>query len=98
MLEAQIQGDRPGTYGACAELRGADRPIAFARRRSPTWRRARTRWRCRSAVKMIQQSGLDGPYRVRNVRLKQVDTRPAHEPAPIAELPPTAPYRAAELR
>lgn len=43
---------------------------------------------------IINSSSVDGPYVVRNVRLKQVDTHPAHEADPIAQLPPTPSWEA----
>jgi hypothetical protein len=97
-VEAVIE--RPGTYFAYAELwggAGGDRPIAFARERLVGVERGTRQLLLLFGGKIVKESGVDGPYVVRNLRFQQVDTHPAHEAEPVAALPPTAAYRAQDF-
>ena len=89
--------ERPGTYWAYAELWGGsdgDRPIAFARERLTNLAAGRHTLALRFGGRIVRDSGVDGPYVVRNVQFKQVDTHPPHEAEPQAALPATPPWRA----
>jgi hypothetical protein len=91
--------ERPGTYWAYAELWGGadgDRPIAFARERLASLRRGRHAFTLRFGGLIVRDSGVDGPYRVRNLQLKQVDTHPPHEGEPES-LPATPAWRASDF-
>jgi hypothetical protein len=94
VVRAPLQVGRAGTYHLYAELwGGADgtgqEPVAFARERlvgvSPGARTVELRF----GGAIIADSHVDGPYIVRNLRLQQVDTHPAHEADPVPALPPT---------
>jgi hypothetical protein len=92
--------ERPGTYFVYAELwggPGGDRPIAFARERLTGLERGTRQLSLLFGGKIVKDSGVDGPYVVRNLRFQQVDTHPAHEADPVAALPPTPPYRARDF-
>jgi hypothetical protein len=96
--------ERAGTYWAYAELWGrgesgeaAERPVAFARERLPNLPAGKHTVRLLFGGLVIRDSGVDGPYVVRNLRFQQVDTHPAHESPPRAALPPTPGWRAAEF-
>ncbi|MFO0559010.1 MAG: hypothetical protein U0269_13430 [Polyangiales bacterium] len=99
-VRADVEITRPGTYWAYAELWGGDagrRPIAFARdrfERLPVGRRA---IELTFGGLIIRDSNVDGPYTVRNIRLMQVDAVPPQEAEPIADLPPTPPWRASDF-
>jgi hypothetical protein len=103
-VEAVIQ--RAGSYWAYAELWGEggtgdasdDRPVAFARERLPNLSAGRHPVKLLFGGLVIRDSGVDGPYVVRNVRFSQVDTHPPHEATAGDSLPPTPPWRAAEFR
>jgi hypothetical protein len=93
--------DRPGTYWAYAELWGGaegERPIAFARERLPNLRAGRHPVQLRFGGLIVRDSGVDGPYLVRNIQFKQVDTHPPHEADPVAALPATPPWPATDFR
>jgi hypothetical protein len=93
--------DRPGTYWAYAELWGGssgDRPIAFARERLPDLHAGRHAVTLRFGGLIVRDSGIDGPYLVRNIQFKQVDTHPPHEADPQPALPATPPWRATDFQ
>jgi hypothetical protein len=96
--------ERPGTYWAYAELWGqgnsgaGEQPVAFARERLPNLPAGRHPVRLLFGGLVIRDSGVDGPYVVRNLRFQQVDTHPPHESPPRAALPPTPGWKAAEFR
>jgi hypothetical protein len=87
---------RAGTYFVYAELWGgpgrAELPVAFARERLAGLTPGEQMLELRFGGRIIHDSAINGPYVVRNLRLQQVDTHPAHEDDPIAELPPSADY------
>jgi hypothetical protein len=102
VVRAPLQIDRAGTYFLYAELWGGSdgagrQPVAFARDRlvdvSPGPRTAELRF----GGAIVADSHVDGPYVVRNLRLQQVDTHPAHEGDPVAALPPTPAWPAREF-
>jgi hypothetical protein len=99
-LAVTLVVDRPGTYFATAELWGgpeAGSPIAFARERLEKLTPGVHHVTLLFGGQIVRDSGIDGPYAVRNVRLLQVDTIPPHESEPIAVLPATYDYRARDF-
>jgi hypothetical protein len=99
VIDTEMVIERPGTYWAYAELWGGpegDRPVAFARERLPNLSRGRHPIALRFGGLIIRDSGVDGPYRVRNLQLKQVDTHPPHESEPET-LPATPAWRATDF-
>jgi hypothetical protein len=107
VVTTQAVIERPGTYWAYAELWGqgpgaggetAERPVAFARERLPNLSAGKHPVRLLFGGLVIRDSGVDGPYVVRNLRFQQVDTHPAHESPPRAALPPTPAWKAAEFQ
>jgi hypothetical protein len=93
--------ERPGSYWAYAELwggAGGERPIAFARERLAELPAGRHTLTLRFGGLIVRDSGVDGPYVVRNLQFKQVDTHPPHEAEPQAALPATPPWRASDFR
>ena len=98
LVPARIEA--PGTYWMYAELwggAGGDRPIAFARdrfERLPPGARTLT---LSFGGAVIRDSAIDGPYLVRNLRFQQVDAFPPQEAEPIAQLGPSAAFRAADF-
>jgi hypothetical protein len=89
--------EEKGAYFVMAELWGGQdgiTPIAFGRERLgdvPTGDRKTT---LLFGGQVIRDSGVDGPYVVRNVTLSRVSTLPPHQAEPIASLPSTPPFRA----
>jgi hypothetical protein len=110
VVTTQAVIDRPGSYWAYAELWGAgqpgdraaegqpERPVAFARVRLPNLPAGRHPVRLLFGGLVIRDSGVDGPYVVRNLRFQQVDTHPAHEAPPRDALPPTPAWKAGDFR
>ena len=98
LVRLQAKLERPGTYFVYAELWGGQdgagqQAIAFARERLSGVSAGDRAIELRFGGAIVRDSGIDGPYVVRNLRLQQVDTHPAHEVEPIAALPPTPPWR-----
>ncbi len=92
--------DRPGTYWMYAELWGGEdgtRPIAFARQRFEGMAAGARPLTISFGGAIIRQSGIDGPYLVRNIRFQQVDSCPPREQEPIASLAPTQAWRATDF-
>jgi hypothetical protein len=101
VLSLTASVSRAGSYFVYAELWGgkdAAEPIAFARDRLPALGGGQQRLSLRFGGRILHDAGVDGPYVVRNVRLQQVDTHPAHEADPIAQLPVTPAWRADSFR
>lgn len=99
-LDVTVEVQRAGNYFASAELWGgaaADQPIAFARQRLERVGEGAQRISLLFGGKVIRDSGVDGPYVVRNVQLLSVDTVPPHQSEPIAELDPTPAWRATDF-
>ena len=98
-VNTQAVIERPGTYFAYAELWGSASGDAPSPSRAAPFRRGACTRQLRLLFggKIIRESGVDGPYVVRNLRFQQVDTHPAHEAEPVAALPPTAAYRAQDF-
>jgi len=91
-MRMEVTIDRPGTYWAYAELWGGPdgaQAIAFARERLERMPAGRHSLELRFGGAILRDREIPGPYVVRNLRLKQVDTHPPHEASPISELPPT---------
>ena len=96
-LHVELLIERPGTYFVYAELwggAGGETAIAFARERLPGLPAGRQSLSLLFGGRNLKERDVDGPYVVRNVRLQQVDTHPAHEADPLPALPPTGPYPA----
>jgi hypothetical protein len=94
VLRAPIAVERAGTYYVYAELwGGADgngqQAIAFARDRLVGVAAGPRTIELRFGGAIIADAHVDGPYVVRNLRLQQVDTHPAHEADPVRALPAT---------
>lgn len=97
VVEVPVQVDRPGAYFGFAELWGgadATTPVAFARDRVELAEPGPATFTFLFGGAVIQASGVDGPYMVRNVRWMQVDSIPPHEQAPIEELLTTPDWQA----
>jgi hypothetical protein len=89
--------DRPGTYWMYAELWGGvdgTRPIAFARERFERLPSGARTLSISFGGAIIRDTGVDGPYVVRNLRFQQVNAFPPQEQEPIWSLPPTLAFRA----
>jgi hypothetical protein len=100
VLEVPASLDRAGTYWMYAELWGGRDfaiPIAFARDRFERLPEGDRSLSISFGGAVLRDSGLDGPYLIRNLRFQQVDAFPPQEAEPIAQLPPTAAFRAAEF-
>jgi hypothetical protein len=102
-LRLQITADvkRAGTYFLYAELWGGkdgQQPIAFARDRLSGVDEGQRPVELRFGGRILREAGIDGPYVVRNLRLQQVDTHPAHEADPIRALPPSPAWPASSFR
>lgn len=96
-LDVQLRVERPGTYFVSAELWGGPTgalPIAFARERLERLTPGIRHVTLMFGGKIIRDSGIDGPYVVRNVQLMQVDAVPPHESEPIDALPSTRAFDA----
>jgi hypothetical protein len=92
--------ENPGMYWMYAELWGGPdgmRAIAFGRERFERLTAGRVELSLFFGGAIIRDSARDGPYVVRNLRFQQVDAFPPQEQEPVAALPPTPPYRAAEF-
>lgn len=92
--------DAAGTYWMYAELWGGEdgaRPIAFARERFERLPSGPRTLSIYFGGAVIKDSGIDGPYVVRNLRFQQVDAFPPQEQEPVWSLPPTAAFRAGEF-
>ena len=99
-LRAKLKADREGTYFVSAELWGdsdGNKPIAFARERIGHLTAGDHDLNLLFGGQVIRDSGIDGPYVVRNVRLLQVDSLPPHEAVTIDVLPKTRDYRAQDF-
>jgi hypothetical protein len=86
VLTADLKIERAGTYWAYAELwggTGEPRPIAFARERLERLERGPHRVELLFGGQILREAGVDAPYTLRNLRLKQVDTHPAQEGEPL---------------
>jgi hypothetical protein len=97
-IEAEIT--RPGTYWMHAELWGGsngDVPIAFGVDRLEHVRAGHLKHTLLFGGAIIRDRKIDGPFKVRNIRLNQVDTLPPHESDPIDELAPTPAWLAADF-
>jgi hypothetical protein len=91
-LALTFSTDSAGSYFASAELWGgpdADRPIAFARQQLGRLAPGEQKVTLMFGGQVIHDSGIDGPYTVRNVQLLKVDSVPPHAAEPIAALPAT---------
>ncbi len=100
VLEISAGIDRPGTYWMYAELWGGEKfntPIAFGRDRFERLPAGDRLLSIFFGGAMVRDSGLDGPYLIRNLRFQQVDAFPPQEAEPIVQLPPTAAFRATEF-
>ncbi len=100
VLEVPASIDRPGTYWMYAELwggKGFASPIAFARDRFERLPAGDRPLSIFFGGAVVRDRGLDGPYLVRNLRFQQVDAFPPQEQEPIAQLLPTAAFRAGEF-
>ena len=100
VLEVPASIDRPGTYWMYAELWGGAgfaSPIAFARDRFEGLPAGDRPLSIFFGGAVLRARGLDGPYLVRNLRFDQVDAFPPQEEEPIAQLPPTAAFRARDF-
>jgi hypothetical protein len=80
-----------------AAVKAGDRPVAFARERLPNLTAGRHEITLLFGGQIIHDSGVDGPYVVRNLRWQQVDTHPPHEDSPTESLPATAAWKASEF-
>ncbi len=101
VVETTALIERPGSYWAYAELWGGsdgDRPIAFARERLVDLGAGHHPLTLRFGGLIVRDSGVDGPYVVRNLQFKQVDTHPPHEAEPQAALPVTPPWRSTDFQ
>jgi hypothetical protein len=90
----------PGTYWMYAELWGGPegtRPIAFARERFEGMPAGASMPTLLFGGAIIRDSGLDGPYVIRNLRFQQVDAFPPQEQEPVPALPATPAYRASDF-
>lgn len=100
VLQLDVDVERAGAYWAYAELWGSasgDEPIAFGRQRFDRLEAGRQRVELLFGGQIIRDSGIDGPYTVRNLKLMQVDTLPPHEQDPILELAPTPGWRSTDF-
>ena len=96
LIPAQI--DQPGNYWMYAELWGGpagSRPIAFARDRFEHLPAGARTLSISFGGAVLHDSGIDGPYLVRNLRFQQVDAFPPQEQEPVPQLPPTQAFLAA---
>jgi hypothetical protein len=99
-LEVTVQIQKAGNYFATAELWGGAegaRPIAFARQRLERAAEGAQRIKLLFGGKVIRDSGVDGPYVVRNVQLLSVDSIPPNQSEPVAELDPTPAWHASDF-
>lgn len=94
VLTVQIQVTRPGSYWTGAELWAGDKPVAQAQLRLGTLEPGTYPISLLFGGEVLRDSHRDGPYTVRNVRLRQIDSVPPQEADPVAALPATPSYRA----
>ena len=101
VLRVDAQVERAGTYYVYAELWGGrgdgQQAIAFARDRLTGVPAGVRSIELRFGGRILAGAHVDGPYTVRNLRLQQVDTHPAHEADPIAALPATPAWPSARF-
>lgn len=92
--------ERPGAYFGLAELWGGPdgaQPVAFGRDRGEYAEPGEQVFTFLFGGAVIRQSGVDGPYVVRNVRFMQVDTIPPHQQSPTEELLTTPGWQSSEF-
>jgi hypothetical protein len=97
VMRIEAQFDRAGTYFVYAELWGGGdgtagsgtEAIAFARDRLAHVEPGARTLELRFDGAVLADAHVNGPYMIRNLRLQQVDTHPAHESDPVRALPPT---------
>jgi hypothetical protein len=85
VVTVPMQVDRAGTYYGYAELWGGGdgtTPVAFGSDRVQVTTPGEADFTFLFGGAVIQSSGIDGPYVVRNMRFMQVDSIPPHEQRP----------------
>ena len=97
-LSVKAAVTRSGRYWAGAELWAGERPIALAQLRLGTLEPGTHSIVLLFGGQVIRDRAVDGPYTVRNVRLRRIDTTPPHEAPAIAVAGQTPPYRYTEFQ
>lgn len=98
-LGFDVEVRRPGDFHAYAELWSPARGVslAFGRKNIGTLAPGRHRLELLFGGQVIRDSGIDGPYAVRNLELLRVTPRLPHLAHPVAELMITPAWRATEF-
>jgi hypothetical protein len=92
--------ERAGAYFGYAELWGGEgqtTPVAFGRERVVFEEAGEQTFTFLFGGAVIRDSGVDGPYLVRNVRFMQVDSIPPQEQPPVEEMTPTPEWHASDF-
>jgi hypothetical protein len=101
VMTVPVTIERPGAYFGYAELWGGQdalSPVAFGRERVVFAEAGEQVFTFLFGGAVIRESGVDGPYLVRNVRFMQVDSIPPQEQPPVEEMTPTEAWHANEFR
>jgi hypothetical protein len=100
MLNFRTDVTRAGNYWAYAELWGGpdgDRPVAFARQQVPGLSAGPHDIELMFGGQIIADSGVDGPYTIRNAHIDDVGTIPPHQAEPVAVLASTPAYHSTDF-
>jgi hypothetical protein len=99
LLSIDVEVRRAGPYHAYAELwsAAAGRSLAFGRKNLGRLEPGVHRIALLFGGQIVRDSGVDGPYAVRNLELLRVTRQRPHHAPPIAELMTTPAWRAADF-
>ncbi len=99
VVRVPVHVERAGAYFGYAELWGgaSDVPVAFARERVE-WPAGDHTLTLLFGGAVIRESGVDGPYHVRNLRFMRVDSIPPHEERPVDDVLTTPAWPATAFR
>jgi hypothetical protein len=99
LLSIEVEVRRAGPYHAYAELwsPAAGRSLAFGRKNLGRLEPGVHRISLLFGGQILRDSGVDGPYAVRNLELLRVTRQRPHRAQPVAELMTTPPWRASDF-
>jgi len=99
LLSIEVEVRRAGPYHAYAELWSpvAGRSLAFGRKNLGRLEPGVHRISLLFGGQILRDSGVDGPYAVRNLELLRVTRQRPHRAQPVAELMTTPPWRASDF-
>jgi hypothetical protein len=97
VLQVTVEVAKKGQYWAGAELWADEKPVAQSQLLLGLLQPGEYPVSLLFGGQVLRDSGLDGPYTVHNVRLRQVDSIPPQEADPIAELEETQAFQSTDF-